>query len=298
MFNSQLDRVENACALARNGLFVIVNISLKPFIRMHPYIRHMKIAHLKTALLVSLAVATAQPIFAQIDVVERRFVPQENIEAFIHRETTYWSEIAKQAIREGKLESWSLWQQVDGFDMDKKHNFIFIRTYPGGEALDLSTDIWDPQKVFPRVNPSRIDTLGLSTVKDVLYYYRFVHVQRAQAQYIRVNFSKASDLTRYLELEETVWLPFVMERMDSGKTNVVSWTLAQLVMPRGTNAPHNAVTIDGFSTLSGALRSVYGDDARFPDFEEFRAVHQKVDIHLHRLIKAVGPEDMDPDEAR
>ena len=93
-----------------------------------------------------------------------------------------------------------------------------------------------------------------------------------------------------------MWLPFVMERMDSGKTNVVSWTLAQLVMPRGANAPHNAVTIDGFSTLSGALRSVYGDDAKFPDFEEFNSVHQKVDIHLHRLIKAVGPEDMDPEK--
>ena len=124
----------------------------------------MKITHLKRALLVSLAVATAQPVFGQIDVVERRFVPQENIEAFIHRETTYWSEIAKQAIREGNLERWSLWQQVDGFDMDKKHNFIFIRTYPGGDALDNSADIWDPKKVFPRVNPSRIDTLSLSTV--------------------------------------------------------------------------------------------------------------------------------------
>jgi len=255
----------------------------------------MKIAHLKSALLASLLVATVQPLFGQIDEVERRLVPKENIEAFIHRETTYWSEIAKQAIREGMLERWSLWQQVDGFDLDKKHNFILIRTYPDGDTLDKSAEIWDPKKVFPRVNPSRMDTLSLSTVKDRLYYYRYVHVKTAQPQYIRVNFSKASDMARYLELEETVWLPFVMERMDSGKTNVVSWALAELVMPRGANAPYNAITTDGFTTLSGALRSTYGDDAKFPDFEEFRAVHQKVEIHVYRLIKAVGSDEIDPD---
>ncbi len=256
----------------------------------------MKIAHLKSSLLVSLTVAVAQPLIGQIDVVERRYVPQENIEAFIHRETTYWSEIAKQAIREGKLQRWSLWQQVDGFDIDNNHNFIFNFTYPDGDTLDNAAEIWDPKKVFPRVNPSRIDTLSLSTVKDVLFYYRYVFVKKAQAQYIRVNFSKASDLTRYLELEEAVWLPFVMERMDSGKTNVVSWTLAELVMPRGANAPYNAITVDGFTTLSGALRSTYGDDAKFPDFEEFQAVHQKIAIHVYRLIKAVDSENVDSEK--
>ncbi len=256
----------------------------------------MKILHPKSIFLVSLAMALAPTVFGQIDVIQRRYVPQENVEEFIHRETTYWSEVANQAIREGKLEGWSLWQRVDGFDVDKEHNFMFIHTFLDGDALDNSEGIWDHKKVFPRRKPSSIDTLSLSTVKDVLYYYRFVYVSTAQAQFIRVNFAKATDLARYLELEEDVWLPFVLERMDSGKTNVVSWTLSQLVMPRGTDAPHNAITVDGFETLSGSLRSIYGDDANFPDFEEFREVHQKVEIHVYRLVKSVGREEVDREE--
>ena len=255
----------------------------------------MKNAYLKRALFLSLALATAQPIFAQIDEVERRFVPYENIAEFIHRESTYWAEIAQQAISEGKLVRWSLWQLVDGFDLDKQHNFIIVRTYPDGDALDSAEETWDHSKVFPRERLSNISTLNLSTVKDRLYYYRYAHIKTAQPNYIRVNYAKATDMTRYRELEETVWLPFVMERMEAGQTNVVSWTLAELVMPRGANAPYNAITVDGFTTLSGALRSTYGDGATFPDFEEFRAVHTKIEIHLYRLIKAVGSVDILPE---
>ncbi|MDH3651789.1 MAG: hypothetical protein OEQ53_19045, partial [Saprospiraceae bacterium] len=42
---------------------------------------------------------------AQIVSIQYRHVPQDNIAEFIHRETTYWSQVAQKAVDDGKLVS-------------------------------------------------------------------------------------------------------------------------------------------------------------------------------------------------
>jgi hypothetical protein len=242
---------------------------------------------LQVILLLSLVFGIPSQVFSQNVVVQTRHVPAENVSDFIHRETTYWSKIAQKAIDDGKLSGWSLWQRVDGFDIDKDPNFFFMNTFTDEQFDNNDGSIWNVKKVFPDAKKSDIDTFSLGTVQDQLFYRNLVFIEKSPPQFLRVNYAKASNLNRYLELEKTVWQPFVKKQMDAGKTEVVSWILSVLVMPSGANTQHNAVTVDGFDTLSDALNNSFD----FPDLSEFAEVHQKAEIHVyHRVASATAKE--------
>ena len=107
---------------------------------------------------------------AKVTVIQRRLVQPENIEEFISRETTFWSEVAQKAVDDGKMAQWSLWQKVDGIDIDEDHNFIFINSFMEPNDLDHINEIWDYTSVFPNKKPEQVSTSHLSTVKDMLFY--------------------------------------------------------------------------------------------------------------------------------
>ena len=95
----------------------------------------------------------------------------------------------RKAIKEDKLIGWSLWQRVDGLNLDATHNFIFINSFEEPADLDHSSDIWNVNKVFPNKRMRDIETSGLSTVKDVLYYERIAYSFKAQPKFIRINYA-------------------------------------------------------------------------------------------------------------
>ena len=105
-------------------------------------------------------------VFSRVEIIQRRHVAPENIDEFIERETTYWSEVAQKAIDDGKMAQWSLWQKVDGTKVDQDHNFIFINSFEEPTDLDHLDEIWDFKAVFPTKRPEQIVTSHLSTVKD------------------------------------------------------------------------------------------------------------------------------------
>ena len=61
-----------------------------------------------------------------------------------------------------------------------------------------------------------------------------------------------------------------------------------MAAPRGGEIGHEAITIDGFETLSGALFAIYGADVPFPDIDALQKVHHKAEVHVYRLIKSVS----------
>ena len=66
------------------------------------------------------------PAQAQFIATQYRYVATENSEEFITKETTYWSEVAKEAIKQGKMVKWELWQKVSGWKLDEGTNFLSI----------------------------------------------------------------------------------------------------------------------------------------------------------------------------
>ena len=69
-----------------------------------------------------------------------------------------------------------------------------------------------------------------------------------------------------------------------------SWSAASVLIPTGANMPFNAVTVDGYQTLSEAVSPSFGDGVDFPDLSALNEVHDKVYIQTYRLVKAVEAE--------
>lgn len=232
------------------------------------------------------AVEENQPL--NFGVLQYRHVPPENVEEFVHLETTYWSEVARKAITDGKMVEWELWQKVGGWNLDEGSNFLFVNIFEKREDLDHINEIWNPSEVFPDVRVPSIDTGRLSTVKHQMFVQAEAVVREQRAQFIRLNYAKASDLARYVELEKTVWQPFITERMNANKTDVTSWAIVSVLIPSGASIPFNAYTVDGFQTLSGAISPSFDPDTEFPDFTELNEVHTKDRILTYALVKRVS----------
>ncbi len=186
---------------------------------------------------------------------------------------------------------WELWQRVSGMGINEGANFLFINVFKRLRDVDRVAEIWDPSKVFPDVDISDMETGSLSTVIDQVYLSSQVKLNKSQPKFLRINFTRASDLGRYLELENTIWQSFVQERMDANQTNVVSWELLRVMVPGGVDRSYNALTIDGFDKLSHSLEPDYGDNVEYPDFELFREVHVKGVTDIYVVVKAVGLDE-------
>lgn len=227
------------------------------------------------------------PVSGQIVLIQTRYVAEKDVDEFIHRETNYWSEVANRAIIERRLVRWELWQIATGMDIDEGPNFFFINEYRKPTDVDLNAEIWDYTRVFPDMKKSDIETQSLSKIVDRVYLYSQVHLIKSEPKILRVNYARASDLGRYLELENTLWHEFVKERMESNQTNVVSWDLMRVMSPGGEDQTFNALTIDGFDKLSDALQTSYGENPNYPDLDQFREVHVKGTTKIYSLVKAV-----------
>lgn len=228
-------------------------------------------------------------LFSQVSVMQYRNVSQENIDEFIHRETTYWSQVAQKAVDEGKLLRWSLWQRVGGWDMDENSaNFVFVNTVADAKGLDNMGEIWNPMASFPDGRIADMETGSLSKVVHQIYARDVATVTTGEPfQYAVVNYAKASDVAKYLELETTTWMPFIKPLIEGGTVAQKYWGVSRVISPSGTGVPFNAVTVDGFDTLSDALSPTFPENIETPSFVEFNEVHDKAYIQVYRLVKAV-----------
>lgn len=222
--------------------------------------------------------------------MQYRNVPDENIGEFVYRETTYWKEIARKAINEDKMMSWALYQKVGGWEMPGGSNFVFVNVFENPEDLDHISEIWDPSGMFPEIPMSSIETNSLSTVNHQIFVQGVARVGDGAPQFVRVNYVKASDLGRYLELEQSTWQPFITQQMESQKTSQLTWRLAALLMPAGTDLPFNAFTSDGYNNMSEAIapETTFPEGTEFPDLTELNEVHDKVYIQVYGLVDHVN----------
>lgn len=247
-------------------------------------IKHLLVSSLFMLFLLPLMQAQA------VIMAQYHHVDAENRAEFIHRETTYWAEIAKAAIKDGKMRNWQLWEKVGGWNIDDSPNFIFINGFAAIDNMNNLNDVWNPSKVFPKVRMKDMGTRGLSTLKHQLVFTGNAFAGSNEvASFIRVNYSKASDLDKYLELEKTMWQPFIKGQMQSGNTSQVSWFSAVKIMPFGADFPFNAVSVDSFNKLSEAImpRTSYKTAPTYPDMTAINKVHKKQRIQVYRLIKEV-----------
>lgn len=245
-----------------------------------------KVAVILAFALIGTTFARAQRVIA----VQQRHVPGANIQTFLEEEATYWAEVARHAIKNGKMTRWELWRSIGGENLDEAPNFMFLNILDDPSVLDDLSEIWNPMKVFPNVEWSEMATDSLGILKGQYFYAGHEYLVKTPPKILRVNLGRVPDVDRYLELERSVWKPFIEKQMESGRTRVTSWRVAVLLSPRGSIVSHNVVSVDGFQTLSDALLETFDEDVELPDLAEMEELREIVDVQHWQLVKVVGPE--------
>lgn len=205
--------------------------------------------------------------FAQITMYQYRRVPDDKIDSFIYRETTYWSKVAQKAVDSKKLSFWALLEKIGGYDLPNSSNFLFINTYPN---IDTGFTIWDPTSVFPGVSFDKIETNSMSTTTSTFFLHDENWAQAANVvpdkefNFVKMLYHNSEYPDSLIGLEKKYWQPFIQSTMNKKQTKQVGWGNAIVLGPQGDNIKFNTVSYDLYSTLQEALMPWWDPKTVFP----------------------------------
>jgi hypothetical protein len=202
----------------------------------------------------------------QVSVYQYRQVPDDKIEAFIYRETTYWSKVAQNAVNKGNMSFWAVLQKVGGMDDPNSSNFLFINTF---RNIDSSEGMWDPSSAFPGVPMSDMETYSMSKVTGTIFTHPVDWEQSSKAKptdynFVLFNYQNSSNPDSSIALETQYWKPFIKSAMEKDQTKQVAWGNSVILAPTGDNVKFTNVSYDLYPTLQQALMPDWATDIQFP----------------------------------
>ncbi len=200
--------------------------------------------------ILSLGMQQAQ---AQYKFLQYRNVSEKNEAEFVKRETEYWSKIAKENIKSGKMQAWSLWKKVGVIgDSEIKPNYLFVNDFKTIDQFDTMESGWaDPEKVLPNMKLAAIETNSISKVVATYIMKTEAQIQ-GEPKFVVINYAKPTNTEAFVDENKNLWKPFFEKEQKKGfKLN--GWGLQTVVYPQGNEVPFSALTWDGFTKISEAL---------------------------------------------
>ena len=204
----------------------------------------------------------------EVTTYQYRLVAPENVDEFIKRETTYWSNVARKAIDKGTLTFWGLFQKVGGTDVQNSSNFLFINTYKDIDAN--MNDVWNATALYPKIAMAQMETNSISKVTANIYFGNPGWQQAGKAtpakdfNYVVMNYHNSSNPSQFVEIEKNQWGPFIKSAMDNNQTKQVAWGNSIVLTPGGGDMKFNCISYDLFPTLKSALMQSWNPDTKFP----------------------------------
>lgn len=229
----------------------------------------------------------------QISVFQFRQVPDDKVAEFIHRETTYWAEVAQKAIDKGNLQTWALFQKVGGYDIPNSSNFLFINTMNDINAN--MGEMWDASAIFPDVPTEQMSTWEMSTVTSQAFVRTNPMITASSANpaedfnYLKINFWKSSNPAQFVEIEQEHWAPFITGEMEKSGVSQVGWSNAIIINPRGPNVPANTMSFDIYPTLGDLLTPKWSEGVEFPaeGLDLLNEITESRTEVIYRIVKVV-----------
>jgi hypothetical protein len=204
----------------------------------------------------------------QITVYQFRHVSNEDMSQYLHRETTYWSKVAEEAVENGNLTFWALLVKVGGYDIPNSPNVLLINTF---NDIDNTDGIWDASAVFPDVPMESMDTFSLSTVLHSMFVRGENYIEaegvvpEEDMNYVTMIFHNTDSPAELIELENEHWGPFIESAMNEGKTPQKGWGNGTILSPSGPHIQATTVSYDLYSTLKDALDPAWAEDIMLPE---------------------------------
>ena len=236
----------------------------------------------------------AQAQDRSITVYQYRRVPDNKIDEFIKRETTYWSKVAEKAEKDKKMTFWALFQKVGGYDLPNNSNFLFINTLPN---IDNISDVFSNVEKTAGVKMDAMETGSMSTVTSTFFLHETNWAQRAKAmpdkdfKYVVMNYQNTDYRDSLLNLEKNYWMPFIQKAMDNNQTPQMAWGNATVLAPAGDNIKFTTVSYDIYKTLQDALYPQWDPKLVFPN--DLFPLLSKIQINrpgisVYRIVKVVS----------
>jgi hypothetical protein len=229
-----------------------------------------------------------------ITVYQYRHVPDDKIEEFVKRETTYWSKVADKAAKEKTMTFWALLEKVGGYDMPNSSNFLFINTFPD---IDKIGDVFNNVEAVAGVKMEAMETNSISTTTSQFFLHNQNWVQDAKTapdkdfNYVVMNYQNTNYPDSMIRLEKKYWEPFIQKAMDNNQTPQIAWGNATVLAPMGDNIKFTTVSYDLFKTLGDALMPKWDPKIVFPvkglDMIGKIALNRR-GIAVYRIIKVVS----------
>lgn len=232
--------------------------------------------------------------FSQISVYQYRHVPDNNIEEFLKRETTYWSKVAEKAVADKTMTFWALLEKVGGYDLPNSSNYLFINTFPN---IDKVNEVFSNVEATAGVKMSQMETGTLSTTTSQFFLHADGWAQDAKANpatdfnYVVMVYHNTNYADSLIGLEKKYWIPFIQKAMDKDQTPQVAWGNANVIAPMGDNIKFTTVSYDLYKTLQDALMPVW-DPKLVPPTKGLNMINKielnRRGISVYRVVKVVS----------
>jgi hypothetical protein len=203
-----------------------------------------------------------------VTVYQYRRVPADKVDEFIKRETTYWSKVAEQAVKNKTMSFWALLEKQGEYDMPNSSNYLFINTFPD---IDKVGQVFSSPEKITGVPLAKMETNSMSTTTSQFFVHGEDFQQAAGANppkdfnYVVMIYHNTNYPDSLIGLEKTYWSPFIKKAMDNKQTTQMAWGNAVVLSPSGDNIKFNTISYDLFKTLQDALMPNWSSNIQFPN---------------------------------
>jgi len=229
-----------------------------------------------------------------ITVYQYRHVPDDKVEEFVKRETTYWSKVAEKAVKEKTMTFWALLEKVGGYDLPNSSNYLFVNTFPD---IDKVGDVYSNVEATAGVKIADMETNSISTTTSEFFLHGQAWEQATKAvpetdfNYIVMNYHNSNYADSLIGLEKKYWGPFIKKAMDNGQTTQMAWGNAVVLAPMGDNIKFNTVSYDLYKNLQQALMTQWDPKTVFP--VKGLGMINKIELNrrgiaVYRIVKVVS----------
>ena len=232
--------------------------------------------------------------FAQITVYQYRHVPDDKIDEFVKRETTYWSKVAEKAVKDKTMTFWALLEKVGGYDLPNSSNYLFINTFPN---IDKVNDVFSNVEATAGVKISEMETGSMSTTTSQFFLHDVGWAQDAKADppsdfnYVVMVYHNTEYPDSLIGLENKYWSPFIKKAMDKDQTTQMAWGNARVLAPAGDNIKFTTVSYDLYKTLQEALMTTWDPKVVIPT-KALNMINKlevsRRGIAIYRIVKVVA----------
>jgi hypothetical protein len=247
------------------------------------------LASLALAALFSTTLVAQQPSTGYHTVVCLKVKPDMGSE-FSNWAANEMHKVSQARVDSGQITTWFLLRASVPAGSAAECDYLVIALYPGAPRMlgptDLSAALKKANLALTTEEYAKHRNALSTIVSTAVFQNRVAVGVPKKGDYFVVNYFKVhGDIQEWVDYEKKVWQPFAEALDQDGMTD--GWSLNVQVMPRGTDLPYDAVTVDIYPSMD----AVFKEDPKF--YDRWRRVHPDMELGTtFEQFEKLGPTVM------